>query len=337
MKTRFIAIAAFAAALCASCQGDYSLEPETPQKVTLNVSLGGPLTKAMIGGSTQDMTFNNAQIFVYNKQGKLEAKSGRVTTRDGISLSIVPGTKTIWALVNAPVLSLEVGTSETPGTKQSLLSDNTLNSLVMSGSKSVSVTGATDVSVEVKHIAAKIVLDKITRSFTDVNLSEVPMTITKIYMSNVAADCDYACSGAAPTVWNCKMGVFDNPIQNSPLILDSGLNVSLAEGATYNNVHTFYVYPNPTTEDNTNDTWSPRKTRLVLECEYNGKPAYYPVTINTDTIERNKVYHITGLTLKRPGSQNAEKKDPMVSSNVNCTFGVSVSNWENEDPYAEEF
>lgn len=337
MKKRIIAIAALAAVVFPSCQGDYSAEPEEPQKVTLNVSLGGADTKAKIGGSTQDMTFSNAQIFVYNKLGKLEAKSGPVTTKDGISLSIIPGTKTIWALVNAPTMSLDLGTSETPESKKSLLSDNALNKLVMSGSKSVSVTSSTSVSVEVKHIAAKIVLDKITRAFTDVNLAEVPMTLKKVYMSNVAADCDYACSGAAPTVWNCKLGVFDNPIQNGALIVDTGLSEPLAEGATYSIAHTFYVYPNPTTQDSTSDTWSPRKTRLVLECEYNGKTSYYPITINTDTIERNKVYHITGLTLKRPGSQNSEKKDPMVSSEVNCTFGVTVSNWENEEPYSEEF
>lgn len=337
MKTRFIAFAAFAAALLASCQGDYSVEPETPQTVTLNVSLGGPVTKAMIGGSNQDMTFKNAQIFVYNKLGKLEAKSGVVTSKDDISLSIIPGTKTVWALVNAPAMALEIGTAETPANKRSLLSDNNLNALVMSGYKDVNVTGSTSVSVEVKHIAAKIILDKITRSFTDVNLSEVPMTIRKIYMSNVAADCDYVCSGGAPTVWNCKMGVHDNPLQNSALILDTGLSISLAEGATYNTEHTFYVYPNPTANDDTGTSWTPRKTRLVLECEYNNAVSYYPVTIDAGTIERNKVYHITNLTLKRPGSQSSEKKDPMVSSNVNCTFGVTVSNWEYEDPYTEEF
>ena len=230
---------------------------------------------------------------------------------------------------------------------RSLLSDNMLNSLVMSGSKELEVKTSMSVSVDVKHIAAKIVLDKVTRDFTDPNLEEVPMRLKKIYVSNVAADCDYACSGGTPTIWNNQLGVLGTTPENAALLVDGGLDEDLGEGKTYSTAHTFYVYPNPVTADKTDNIWSPRKTRLVLECDYNGRTCYYPVTIpgeNYDVgagtspdIQRNKVYHINALTLKRPGSQNTESKEPPVQSDVSCTFSVSVADWEDDIPYTEVF
>ncbi len=339
MKTRYFAAAALFAALSVSCKGDYEAIPETSGTVTLSVSLGGPLTKVLRGNSdTADMSFHNAQIFVYNNAGKLEAKSGPVTRQDGIELSVIAGTKTIWALVNAPQLDLGIGSSETPEAKVSLLSDNTPASLVMSGCKLNEPVGSDkNVSVQVKHIAAKVVLDKIVRQFTDANLSEVPMKLKKIYMSNVAADCSYGCDGYTPAQWNCKMGVLSSPAENAALLLDDGLDADLDEGDEYNTAHTFYVYPNPTAADSESDSWCERKTRLVLECDYNGRTAYYPVTIKGAGIERNKVYHISELALKRPGSVKPDSKEPQVSSDVTCTFDITVADWETETPYTEEF
>ena len=343
MKTKSFAIAAIAAVLSVSCSGDYTLQNPDPQEggdtVTLNVSLAGPSTKAIIApGNTDDMSFHNAQIFVYNKLGKLEAKSGPVTVSENISLDIVPGQKTVWAIVNAPELQLNIGATQTPGEQRSLLSDNTLSSLVMSGSKSETVSTSTNISIAVKHIASKVVLSSILRNFENPEYNEVPLTVKKIYMSNVAADCNYDCTGTAPTVWNCQKGVLANPVENAALLLQSGLNIALPQGGpAHDTAYTFYVYPNPTTQDSTDDTWCPRKTRLVLECDYNGRTCYYPLTIRTDSIERNKVYRISALTLKHPGSVSPDKSGPEVSSDVACTFSVTVSDWEDVTPYAEEF
>lgn len=342
MKTRIFAAAAVIAALSVSCEGDFQKTmPESAGEntVTLNVSLNGPATKAVIpDGNTDDMTFHNAQIFVYNRLGKLEAKSGRVTVSENISLEIVPGMKTIWAIVNAPELDLSLGATQEPGSLQSLLSDNTLTSLVMSGSISQEVSSSMNVSVGVKHIAAKVIIDSILRDFTNPEYDEVPLVLKKIYMSNVAADCDYACSDAAPTIWNCQKGLLANPVQNASLLLDGGLNATLAQGGpAYSSTHTFYVYPNPTAQDSYSDTWCDRKTRLVLECEYNGNTCYYPITVRADSIQRNKVYRITALTLKRPGSTSPEDPTLEVSSNVACTFSVTISDWESVSPYTEEF
>lgn len=347
MKKSIILAAIAGAAVFSSCSQDISPVKESTSPVSLKVDVGIPGTRAMIAAnSTADLDANTVQVFVFNSDGTLDNSSGLVDFGSEINLSVIPGNKTVWALVNAPEVS-GTPTASSLASSRSLLSDNALNSLVMSGFKDVVVSGSTSVTVTVKHIAAKVVLDKVTRSFTNPYYSGIPMTIKRIYMSNVAADANYACDGQ-PSLWNCKMGVLDNPVQNASLLLDDNLNVSLAEGTSYDTAHTFYVYPNPTAADDDNlETWGPRMTRLVLECDYNGRTCYYPITIpgaayieaggESATIERNKVYHISGLTLKRPGSTSSEQPGPEVSSNVDCTFQVTVSEWEDDIMYNEVF
>lgn len=347
MKKAFtIAAIAFAAVL-SSCSKDISPVPQTPSPVSLKVDIGLPGTKAKLAaGSTADLTANTVQVFVFNSDGTLDTSSGMTAYGEEINLSVIPGNKSVWALVNAPEAT-GIETETGLAAKRSLLGDNNLNSLVMSGSTTVEISGSTSVTVLVKHIAAKVVLDKVTRAFTNPYYSGIPLTIKRIYMSNVAADANYACNGQ-PTLWNIKMGVLDNPLQNAALLLDDGMSVSLAEGTSYDTAHTFYVYPNPTTEDTVDlDEWAPRMTRLVLECDYNGRTCYYPITVpgsaymaaggSSPTIDRNKVYHISGLTLKRPGSVSPEQPGPEVSSEVDCTFNVTVSEWEDDITYNEVF
>ncbi|MBO4743235.1 MAG: hypothetical protein J5533_06330 [Bacteroidales bacterium] len=348
MKKTLIIAAIAGAAMISACSQDISPEPKKQEPVTLKVDIGLPGTKAILAaGSTADLNANTVQVFVFNSDGTLDNSSGVTPFGDAINLSVIPGNKTVWALVNAPAVS-GIETETGLRTSRTLLSDNTLSSLVMSGSKAVEVSGNGSVTVTVKHVAAKVVLDKVTRSFTNPYYSGIPMTIKRIYMSNVAADCDYQASGYQPTLWNCQMGVLGENPQDAALLLDDNLNISLSEGTSYETAHTFYVYPNPTTEDNDDlDAWSPRMTRLVLECVYNGRTCYYPITIpgpayaeaggTTTTIDRNKVYHISGLTLKRPGSTSSEQPGPEVSSNVDCTFDISVSEWEDDYMYNEVF
>ena len=292
--------------------------------------------------SNADLTANTVQVFVFNALGELEKSSERVAYGSQISLSVIPGEKTVWAVVNAPVISGITSLEQFP-LAQSNLSDNAPAALVMSGSYTTTVMQSSSIDVTVKHIAAKVVLDKITRSFTDPHLVAVPMTLKRIYMSNVAAESNYGCTGVIPQQWICKQGVLASQPQLADLLLDDNLNGDLSEGKTYNTAHTFYVYPNPVEEDSVDDEWSVRKTRLVLQCDYNGRTCYYPITIpgqgysGVSTIDRNKVYHISGLTLTAPGSTDPDKSGPQVSSDVDCTFTVTVSEWEDDIAYEEEF
>ena len=343
MKTRIAIIAAASAAIAlTACSRDEAPVRVAEPEYTLKVNVGIPTTRAVIAaGNTDDMTAHTVQVFVYNADGALEKTSGMKDYGSDISLTISPGAKTVWALVNAPLESGPASLSAFP-TTSTLLSDNTPSSLVMSGSAPVVVTGNDNITVNVRHIAAKVVLDKVTRSFVNSSYAGIPMTLTKIFMSNVVAASDYDVTGAVPTQWICKQGILADPPACADLLVDAPLSGDLGEGKTYSTAHTFYVYPNPTEEDSDAAEWCARKTRLVLECDYNGRTCYYPITIpgsesGEGVIERNKVYHITNLTLTRPGSTDPDSKFPEVSSDVNCTFQITVSDWEDDISYSESF
>ena len=341
MKTRIILFAAIAA-LCASCAKDAEPVSAVPETVELKIDVCEPGTKALVAANdTSDKKFNNVQVFVYNSAQELERSSGVKTTRSGISLSLVPGTKTVWAIVNAPEEITAPSKLADFQVFRSHLSDNSPSSLVMGGTQVINLVTNSNLTVNVKHYASKIVIDKISRKFTDTHYSEIPMTINRIYMSNVAADCDILCM-TYPTEWLCKMGELASPPACADLLVDSGIDASLPENGSYNTSHTFYVYPNPITVDKNGGEWGARKTRLILECTYNGKTCYYPVTIpgssaGVSTLQRNKVYKITELTLKRPGSTEKDSKDPEVSSDSDFSFNIQVSDWETGATYTEQF
>ena len=347
MKTRTFFAAALLAALLPSCKENLSITPSGNESsgdpVSLGISIETPATKALIErGSTADMSFHSAQVFVYNSAGQLEKTSGIVETQD-VSLSVVPGHKTVWVVVNAPSAISGVDSLQDFPAARTSLSDNTPGSLVMCGSAEVDAVTARNLSVTVKHVAAKIVIEKISRSFENAAYAEVPMTIKKMYMSNVAADADFGLS-TLPSQWICKLGVLSAEPENAELLLDDGIDAPLSEGGAYTQSHTFYVYPNPVGDDSDAPEWTPRKTRLVIACEYNGKPCYYPISIPgssfsgaSGTVQGNKVYRISSLTLTRPGSESTESKEPEVSSEADCTFSIVIADWEEEDPYTEVF
>ena len=87
-------------------------------------------------------------------------------------------------------------------------------------------------------------------------------------------------------------------------------------------------------------TASPRRTRLVLECDYGGRTCYYPVSLPKDpsaVIERNKVYHISLLKLTKPGSLTPDDPNTEVASTIGFTVNIQVSDWEGDTSYTEEY
>ena len=159
MKTRIFLFAAIAA-LCASCAKDAEPALETPGTVELNINVCEPGTKALVGdGDTSDKKFNNVQVFVYNASNELERSSGVVTTAGNISLSLVPGTKTVWAVVNAPSAITAPSSLDAFGALRSNLSDNALASMVMAGSATINLVTDSNLSVTVKRFASKVIID----------------------------------------------------------------------------------------------------------------------------------------------------------------------------------
>lgn len=98
------------------------------------------------------------------------------------------------------------------------------------------------------------------------------------------------------------------------------LRQSLTYNTTYSVKHHFYGYPNPVATDANAGSWTPRKTRLVVEATLGGEVCYYPVTL--DKMQRNTEY-IINLTVTRLGSPDPDT--PVTTGEA--SFTVEVKDW----------
>ena len=345
MRRTFFFVAA--TLLLASCSADYVPEQSSAdEKVTLTVNLHEPGTKAYVDNDDDDdATLHNVQVLVFNSNFVLETSSGLLTSSmDRVNLDVIPGSKTIWALGNLP-------SAVSPADLNSLLDinyalgDNSLNKFIMSVEKRPNISEAGSLDMALERFASKIIIDRIERNFEDGRFSAIPLEIKNIYISNASSHTNVAASGTTVGYYNWK-GVVDDDLPSgaADLIYDYDINRVLYDGDAYDTPHTFYVYPNHIRDDHPgsgNDGY--KKTRLVIECLYNGSPCYYPITLppvingKAGSLERNRLYHISKLILKRPGSPDPDNPGGEVDSTVDYSFNITVAPWGLDYSYEETF
>ena len=191
--------------------------------------------------------------------------------------------------------------------KVSELSANSLSNFEMVGSKSVTLPQSEKVSIDVNRIASRVVLKKITRSFTSEALQALNFKVDAIYLINVAGNTSYDLS-AAPAKW---YNVAENKNELASLLYDAPASL-ITNGQSYSTAHTFYAYPN----DLATNT-----TRLVIETTLGETKYYYP--INLPEMAANKSYEIEEVKITRPGSDNPD--EPV--SFADATFSINVIDW----------
>lgn len=347
MKNIYHILSAAVMAMAAlSCTKDIDIYVETPAPATvpLTVSVGSISTRAIVSGD-EDKNIYNVQVVVFNEDGKLEKSTNLVTNTTKLTLDVLPGKKTVWAVANllSKISESSIPTAADLSSRIIEFDSNTINKLTMSASteKTVSLDDAT-LELKLKHLACKVVIDGIKRDFSNTAYAGIPLTIKKIYLSNVVGKCSIGCEGEQSNIWYNKLGVI--PIDLAPAVkamtVDDGLSIDLPEGGSYTTTHSFYAFPNNCTDPTYGGSWTPRRTRLVLECDYGGRTCYYPVSLPQDAskpLVRNKVYHISLLTLKKPGSTSADDPHTEVSSTISFTVDIKVSEWEDDASYTEEY
>lgn len=321
-KTAFLA--AVAATLCmVACnkeipgQGiDVNSTSEEIEMGQLTVSLvgsGGPDTKVI--QSSDDINLSKVkslQLFVFDGDVLDVYKS--VTNQTSVTMSCRQGTKSIFAIVNAPAIN-NIKTLSQLKAMTSKLSDNTEQFVMVGSQDGVRVPADKPVELEVKRIVARVALKKITLAFTNSAYPGSDARLGKIYLTNVPTDINYGLT-SEPTQWINKMRFMsgDEPVE---LVADTN-DYSLVT-SDYPNF--FYSYPNPTVTDAEGGTWSARHTRLVVEALIGGSTYYYPITL--PVLEAGKSYEIENLTITRLGSNDPDK--PVKLSDV--TFEISVKPW----------
>ncbi len=339
---KIIYMIAAVAALCA-CSKDLETGNQETKPVTLKLDVGVDGTKAYVNDDS-DQALDKVQVMVFNSRGNLETTTDYVSIGTQLALSVIPGSKTLWAVGN---LSAKCSPDDLEDllNQQYALTANTPSKMLMSECKEVNITQSGNIQFSLQRMACKIVLEKIVRDFNQSAYAEIPLYIKRIYLSNVANTANLAAASGVPSSFCVQKGVIGNlDAAGKALLVDEGLNETLYDETAYTTAHTFYAYPNGVTNDVFGgDGFGARRTRLIVECEYNGSTCYYPITLpgidggSRGVLERNKVYRITQLTLLRPGAPDPDVPDGEVSSLQTCTFTIQADSWSTGHSYTETF
>jgi hypothetical protein len=159
---RKLIIAAFSAALLASCEKSQS-DYVTPldDKVSIEIELPASETKITGAGGAEENAVSGYQVFIYDLSTRmLEAYDTPSPSSNTVNMQCTTGPKEVVVLANAPDLSSVVSYDRLLETK-ALLSDNKAGKLVMEGSSSVNLTSVNNkATVELKKIVSKVVLNR---------------------------------------------------------------------------------------------------------------------------------------------------------------------------------
>ena len=325
MKKVLYFLAAAAAALCTiACNKDLnSSAPVQGQEqavkegerceVTVGIA-GGENTKATGSTADDEVKVNLLQIFVFRADA-LDAYT-KVANSTEATLSCTAGDRVIYALVN----DVDRSGIKTKTELLAAVSDysNTLDGgFAMIGSTEKTLPQTSKVTIDVNRLASRVIIKQISRDFTAPALEALSFSIDKIWLQNVAADINFGLT-ATPATWLNKQQA---PASFSNKYISDIVDASIADETKYETPHTFFCYPNPTTDDSSAATWCARHTRLVVQTTLGDNTYYYPITL--PVLEYNKSYEIENLTITRPGSD-----DPDVPVTFkDCTFDINIKPW----------
>jgi len=348
---KFIAfIAVISALLClASCNrealGSGGSGDAGTTMLTLNVG-NFSLTKAG-DQSTNDVTINSVQVFVFNKDtGQLDncRRETFSAAVDGCTLTpfeCTVGVKEIWAIVNWPEdltsAAANVTTLDDFKSRTAKLADNRLDNLLMSGNiESRLLKAGTDAAtVEVSRLCAAVVLTQVTNRM-EVLAYRDKFQVIGAYLMNVPGvqrvDGTIAASGAScpkPSAWYAwyRKAPTSEPQE---LLSETFLPrpAKTAYGESYGVHHTFYTFANDYNyiEGDTSDGGQKSSTYLVVECEVDGVACVYPVLM--PEMVRNKKYNVK-LTVNHVGGDPDQPWKKIQPSDF--TPSITISSWGSQD------
>ena len=316
-----------ASLIMASCQND-AIETQNPlPKENIHLTVTVPHARTKVSEKNNPGSpdaINSLQVFIFdNESGILEASDMKES--ESIVLTCTAGLKKIVCLVNAPEATDATTYSELCSTS-SFLDDNTIDSMVMYGETEVNLTATSSVTIPVSRLAAKVVLRQVMNNFKFKSDQDAEFLVSHVYLLNVGAEKGYL-SDVSPKLWYNKMEL---DMEEAPAFTYEQLSspVKLPYSSTWTADKYFYCYPNPTETDSRDETWSARRTRLVLEATLDGEVMYYPVTL--PVIESNSSYEVT-VKITRRGSSSPD----IPVTGIAAEFSVDVQSWITRDRIEE--
>lgn len=319
----------------ASCDIVEFKDPAQPKAADIawgqvSFTLAGDAAMVSTRSTTQaaESAVTNLQVLVFNSTDNLvayaNANSGTLSATVPLGIS---GHK-VFAVTN---VSEDLSGCSSPSaltSKMSYLKDNSLSALQMLGSlDNQTFTSGSTVNIEVRRFASKVEIDEIVTAFTAAAHKAQTFVITGIYLINVNGSCPYSQVAASGT-WYNQMEYVSG--ECNALIADkfsAPVTVQNASGQVtpYTTKHYFYCYANPTTTDAHRGTWSPRRTRLVVETQLGSRTYYYPIDIvgTGNILDLNTSYTVTKLTITGPGVDHPDD----LLDNGTVSFTVTVKDW----------
>ena len=322
MKQRILFFTAMsAAAICASACSMEKIDTvddvhaaDEGQRVDFTVGISGSASKAT-SSEINSTKINSLQVFVF-RDDILDAYASSDSSST-VTLSCTSGERSVYALVNATnVNGAGIKSKSDLLGRISHLEDNKADSFEMIGNEDVLLPHTPSVVINVKRIAARVKIKKISVDFLASAFDFVPITINEIFLENVAGDINYGLT-SEPVKWYNKQGYS----LNLPEFTHDDTNLTINSKNSSMVDYVYYAYPNKSF-DSTDDEWSPRRTRLVLKATIEGSIFYYPITL--PVLEANKSYEIENITITRLGSSNPDK--PVAHSD--CNFQCVVAPWD---------
>ena len=309
-----------------SCNEALNEEYPTTSDEWISLSVSVPTIKTKVSEKNSPGTpdaINTLQVFVFDEGGILEASD--MTETESVVLTCKTGPKKVFSLVNAPEMA-DVTTYSALCSASSFLDDNTIDSMVMSGETEVNLTATSSVTIPVSRLAAKVVLRQVMNNFKFKSDQDAEFLVTHVYLLNVGAERGFL-SEASPKQWYnmMELDTYDAPTFTYEELSSP---VKLPYSSTWTADKYFYCYPNPTETDSSEETWSARRTRLVLEATLGGEVMYYPVTL--PVIEPNSSYEVT-MKITRRGSPSPD----IPVTGIAAEFSVDVQNWISKDRIEE--
>lgn len=332
-------------------------------QVRLRVSLGtsDPTKVSGVDYEAHEKPVRRWAFFIFERSGGSLAYRGSVDGGSPVTKTLRTGTYDIYVVANQPVTgSHAVSTSAiyTRAQFQALtafLEDNGMGELQMAGSAGFTVVKSDDVQevvVHLKRLVSKVCLESVTRAFDNAALAAKPMSISRVYLTNVIPRSRYCADltmddltgpsspfrSVGRDTWYNAMGWHaDGSMSPSGLMdaltLRSDVNAPIAQGATVRLDESLYFMPNPMSpaDDSHDAEWSgPRCTRLIIETVIDGRTYYYQATLPKEAgdapILRNSAFGVK-CRLTKPGSTDPEQYIPGV---IDVTFtALPQSDWDN--------
>ncbi|MBP5538404.1 MAG: hypothetical protein J6X69_01000 [Bacteroidales bacterium] len=331
-KKNIFLLAALAGLLFAGCNKtpDVSLalpaertpESNGEENCTLRIRVQSPDTKTALA-QTDDNAITNLQVLVFRENGSLDIYAQ--ADGDELTLQCTSGNRDVFAFVNTTSLS-DIRTTGELGTVTFNLEDSSPTALPMYGHINQPIDIYTSVlSIDVYRMVCKIILKEVVINLPD-SYSDALLDIRRVFISNAVSGIKL---DSTITRWANKIS-YNGEIPT--MLSDDEPNpgdweMSTTDSQTLNRV--FYAFANDTASDSQSATWSPRFTRLVLQCSISNdagplgySPCYYPVPL--PDLKANHCYIINRYTVGRGGLQNPYD-DPTLLDN---SLEIIVKPWD---------